>query len=495
MIFVILVLSVVVVYFIFDYFRKLSSIPSAPGRSLLFGHLWMIYQIAKQDNCSLVEALSTFMNEVRNDPSAKHGMQAIYLGPYSVVHITSPEVAEQVVNIRQQDWSVVYSCMPSAVGAVGKGIPSMGVGEEHKYHRKLLTPFYRFAAENLTERVDTHFHKFMDAIGDDGILKDVYASCKSLTDGVSSKSLGLNLDPMFYETQNERWEETTALIEFSLLRYRSLLTCCALTFAFSKKGREHLHRKTKGYYPRMVEEAMQRFECDVEDRSPTLLNLLIQEHLRNPHKLTKQDIIDELILEWIGTVYATTFALTFILHELGHRPDIQEKLFSELNKVLSPGQDLTKDVLDKLPYLNAVVREGLRKHPTVPSLSPWMRSVDTKISKTNKEGVMTIPAFTLKFVNTKAVNHDPRHWKNPEEFYPERFLQDKQAEHPFSFLSFGKGLRECPGKKGGYLALAICLAKIIQGYTIQSLNPLGSIRKTYTPPSIEVHAMKFTERI
>ena len=56
----------------------------------------------------------------------------------------------------------------------------------------------------------------------------------------------------------------------------------------------------------------------------------------------------------------TSNALTRIIYTLSHHPEAQERLRQELLAVGAPNADLEYDVLDRLPYLDAVCRETLR---------------------------------------------------------------------------------------------------------------------------------------
>ncbi|KAM2648959.1 hypothetical protein TB1_002020 [Malus domestica] len=60
----------------------------------------------------------------------------------------------------------------------------------------------------------------------------------------------------------------------------------------------------------------------------------------------------------------TSTALQWIMANVVKYPQVQEKLFAEIKGVMGETEDeVREEVLHKLPYLKAVILEGLRRHP------------------------------------------------------------------------------------------------------------------------------------
>ena len=88
----------------------------------------------------------------------------------------------------------------------------------------------------------------------------------------------------------------------------------------------------------------------------------------------------------------------------------------KLRGIIGHKKDIAKDDLDKMHYLNAVIKETLRLHPIFPLLVPRESRREAKIQGYD------IAAGTHVFINVWAIGRDPGLWDNPEEFHPERFL-------------------------------------------------------------------------
>lgn len=65
--------------------------------------------------------------------------------------------------------------------------------------------------------------------------------------------------------------------------------------------------------------------------------------------------------------------------------------------------------------------------------------------KITENGV--VPAGTMADVFIYEIHRDPNYWPEPEKFNPDRFLPEKILDrHPFSYIPFSGGPRNCIGK-------------------------------------------------
>lgn len=140
-----------------------------------------------------------------------------------------------------------------------------------------------------------------------------------------------------------------------------------------------------------------------------------------------------------------------------------EKARKEIDTVVGKSRLVEESDITNLSYLQAIVKETLRLHPTGP-LIVRESSEDCTI------GGYEIPAKTRLFVNVWAIGRDPKHWENPLEFRPERFIGeegsgksqlDVRGQH-FHLLPFGSGRRGCPGTSLALQVVQTSLAAMIQ---------------------------------
>ena len=87
-----------------------------------------------------------------------------------------------------------------------------------------------------------------------------------------------------------------------------------------------------------------------------------------------------------------------------------------------------------MKYINAIIKESLRMHPPLTGIN--FRTLQKPI----KVGPYVIPKNTKCTVNVWQVHYNAKHWENPKQYNPERFLNNEKR-HPFAWIPFSSGPR------------------------------------------------------
>ena len=134
---------------------------------------------------------------------------------------------------------------------------------------------------------------------------------------------------------------------------------------------------------------------------------------------------------------------------------------AELEQVIGKGNQVKESDISRLPYLQAIIKEIFRLHPTVPLLLPRKAEKDVEIFD------YTIPKGAQVLVNVWAISRDSTIWENPNEFKPERFLESSidVKGRDFELSPFGGGRRICPG-----MPLAIRMLHLMLGSLLHSFD-------------------------
>ncbi|KAF9563593.1 cytochrome P450 [Agrocybe pediades] len=177
--------------------------------------------------------------------------------------------------------------------------------------------------------------------------------------------------------------------------------------------------------------------------------------------VTRDWLLDEgLYLRFAGSDTVGNTCTVAAYHILENR-DVHRKL-SQALKEAWPDKDLppSYEVLEKLPYLTAVIKESLRMAHGV--VSPLPRIVGPSDSEIAGE---IIPTGTVVSMGACMVHKNAEIFPDPMAFKPERWLAEGSAELEKYLVSFSKGPRGCLG-----INLAMCELYLLIGTIFRKLD-------------------------
>lgn len=152
-----------------------------------------------------------------------------------------------------------------------------------------------------------------------------------------------------------------------------------------------------------------------------------------------------------------------MLYNLALYPEIQRKVFEELQEVF--GNDLSKAVtmqeLNKLSYLELVIKETLRLFPSVPFFG-------RNVVEETTFGDVTIPVNTSTIIAPYFLGRDPKIFPDPLKFDPLRFDVETNNEknNPYAYVPFSAGSRNCVGQKFAMLEMKSLTSKVIRNFEL-----------------------------
>lgn len=150
----------------------------------------------------------------------------------------------------------------------------------------------------------------------------------------------------------------------------------------------------------------------------------------------------------------TATALSGTMYYLLKNPEYMIKLQHELRSAFSSIDDMHLDSLARVPFLEAVLKEGIRMYPPVPIGLP----------RVSPPGGMTVgehfvPEGTVVAVHQLSTYRQEDNFKHAYEFKPERWLGDLEFKDDRldAFEPFSVGPRNCLGKVSEAMSwVAIC---------------------------------------
>lgn len=167
-----------------------------------------------------------------------------------------------------------------------------------------------------------------------------------------------------------------------------------------------------------------------------------------------RDLVMEMVIGGRDTMAA---ALSWTIFELTKHPQVTERIRNEVDRICR-GSQLSYDLVQNLPYTQAVVMESLRLHPPIPNTFRLAKNDDRLPDGTK------IPAGSIVSYSISTINRSETIWTDPDRFEPNRFFQDQSEPSQFNFPTFNGGPRICPGKATCLIALKMCLAFLLPRY-------------------------------
>lgn len=419
----------------------------------------------------------------------KEKMGRFSWGGYNYILLFHPDVAQEVLKSNTLvNKDPIYKFFKPWLG----NPLFISNGSIWKNHRKLLTPAFHFRIlDDFQSIFRDHSKVLIDVLNNytENEAFDVTEIINLCTlDIVGETAMGVNINAQ-NRSDNEYANAVQGITSSCLqwftkpwywfplvLRYsslgRKLKTCIETIHRTDKKV---IHEKKVNFVQQFKDNQITNNLKDINDdlqikKKRAFLDMLLHHHMNDP-SFTEENIREQVAGIMFAAQDTTTMCLSWTLYFLGIYHDIQEKVFQEVLDIF--GHDLYRNItsedLRQMKYLECVIKETLRIYPPGPFI---LRKNLHEV----KIGNCLIPAGSSLVVAIYSIHHNPEVFENPEVFDPNRFLPENcQNRHPYAFLPFSAGPRNCIGQKYAMLEMKTILADIIRHFKIHSLDTRDKI--------------------
>jgi cytochrome P450 len=185
--------------------------------------------------------------------------------------------------------------------------------------------------------------------------------------------------------------------------------------------------------------------------------------------MSDEQIRDEVMTLVLAGHETTANALAWTWWFLAQHPDVESRLYAELDAVLGEVDVPSMAHLPSLPYTRAVLAESMRLRPPVYATS---REV---VGDFALNGI-PFPLGTQVMVSQWVTQRDPRWWDEPERFDPSRWLDGREAgRHKFAYFPFIAGTRVCVGEQFAWTEGVLVLASIARRWRLKLTVPPSAV--------------------
>ncbi|KAL3480912.1 cytochrome P450 [Aspergillus californicus] len=446
------------------YRLYLSPLAAFPGPRLAALTMW--YQ-AYYDLCLRGQYFR------RIDQLHKQYGPVIRINPYEI-HVNDPDYLSEVYgdSTKKRDkykWiGQSTSLSQSTGGAIHHDI--------HRKRRAAINPFFSKAKSSQLEPIiSTALARLLQRVENcrqtGTIMPMNLATAAATCDIITQYCFGQSTDFLLREDYNKAYFDAVEM-QFALSHWMIhfswlgplLYSAPANMLSWLMPGLGSLF-KMRQRWEQQVERIMRQGDHSIQTENNTIFHGILTSDLPAEEK-TLSRLTEEAQLLVIAGHHTTANAISAITFELLSNPD---KLF-ELKRELAASLPYTGDLpryaeVEHLPYLTAVIKEGLRLHP----------SVSTRIQRVSVEGPLfyhdhrqnityTIPAGTPVSVTQLLIHMNPDVFPNPREFQPERWLGNPRLDQ--YLVAFSKGARMCAGINLAYQEISLIIAALFRKYDI-----------------------------
>jgi len=202
----------------------------------------------------------------------------------------------------------------------------------------------------------------------------------------------------------------------------------------------------------------------VADEGDDVISTLWRARTDDGRQLDEQQVRNDTVAMFAATTETTINVLTWFWPHLEQRPDIADRLYAEIDRVVG-GEPVRREHLPELTYTRMVLDELLRLYP-IGWIIPRRAVAADEIDGVPIEAGATVVASPL------VTQRMARFWDRPDEFDPERFRPEQvRARHRYAHFPFGGGPHQCLGMYLFYLEAQLILATMLSRYRFRLRRP------------------------
>ncbi|KAF8476176.1 cytochrome P450, partial [Kalaharituber pfeilii] len=161
---------------------------------------------------------------------------------------------------------------------------------------------------------------------------------------------------------------------------------------------------------------------------------------------------------------STVANISWTIIELMRNPSRINILKEEMDRLIPPGTSFF-ETYARPAMLQSALRESGRHYSGINMLRLSREPVQLPSG-------ISVPQNTVVSISPYLTHHDPALYPNPQEWMPERFIEnpdlprEMNKDGKVSYLPFGAGAHRCPGEKFANMLASIAVGMLIRDYEV-----------------------------
>jgi cytochrome P450 len=415
-----------------------AKLPPGPRGLPIVGNLWQVIQHP-------LSFPSRMARQYGDVVRASVGRLVFYM-------LTHPDHIEYVLRNNYRNFSKDKGTRV-LTGLLGEGLLT-SEGDLWRRERRLCQPAFQLDQIEKYSEVMVAYTERMLGDWRPGQTRDIHADMMKLTLEIVAQTL-------FSASVEGKAEVVGKALDVAMKYYASPVIWFPWLQKLPTPGNRRF-RKAVDQLNAVIYETISKRRAG-ETKGNDLLARLLSARDEDGSQMSDQQVRDELITLFLAGHETTALALSFSLYLLAQHPEVEARLFAELDQILKDRLPTFLDV-PRLRYTEWVVKESMRLYPPAPGIGREALC-DCEI------GGYFVPRGTQIALLQWVVHRDPRWFEDPESFKPERWDNDLAKRLPrCAYFPFGDGPRICIGSQFAMIEAVLILAAVARRYCF-SLAP------------------------
>ncbi|KAL6719085.1 hypothetical protein ACLMJK_003320 [Lecanora helva] len=348
---------------------------------------------------------------------------------------------------------------------LGEGIFTQD-GTPWKHSRELLRrQFVRMQYQNL-EGFREHVENMIDALGEVSGVIDLQPYFFRLTlDTTIAMILGQPVENFRHEIGDafSKSFNKASLVTATRVRLGDLY------WLYTPRGFFAACKTVRTYIEQFVKDSLQQNrDAGQESDRYRFITDLYGEH--QDVELVRDQVINVLI----AGRDTTAATMSYVLRLLVRHPRVLKKLRSEIGHVVGQDKDITRAYIQRMPFLQNVIKETLRLYPPVPINTRFCKQATVLPRGGGTDGrspILVRQGMPCAYSVYHMHRREDLYGSDAGIFRPERWEGPELVDIKWGYLPFNGGPRICLGKDFGLMLASYGLARVIQAFPRISLPP------------------------